>query len=225
MNTGSLSLTTKSCQSISFFICMTVLWFILPFLSIFIFLYLIGKYRLSSSKLSYVLFLISCTFGLLAYTQQSLSDTDVTRYYAMFEPFVDTNLNLANYLLLTDSLAYTFTILSIFLTSLFKNVQIVSGFWVFITYQFYFLGIRNYLQVRNIILSPKQMSFIVGISVFGLILFTQVSELLKQGAAISLFFYTFTYFLKTGHKLKTGILLFLAIGVHFSELIFTRWLN
>lgn len=220
INTDSLSSVTKTRQNVFLFLCMTVLWFIFPFLSIFIFLYLIGKYRLSNRQLSYVQFLISCTFGLLAYTQQSLSNTDVSRYYAMFEPFVDMDLNLANYFLLTDSLAYTFTPISVFLTSLFKNVQVVSGFWVFISYQFYFMGLRNYLQIRNISLSSRQMSFILGISVFGLILFTQVSELLKQGAAISFFFYVYTYFLKTGNKWQTFILLFLDIGIHFSQMIF-----
>lgn len=219
-NANDLSLTFKSRQGVLLFLCMMVLWFIFPFLSIFIFLYLIGKYRLSNRQLSYIQFLISCTFGLLAYTQQSLSDTDVARYYAMFEPFVDMDLDLANYFLLTDSLAYTFTPFSVFLTSVFKNVQLVSGFWVFISYQFYFMGLRNYLQIRNIALSPKQMSLIVGISVFGLILFTQVSELLKQGAAISFFFYTYTYFLKTGNEWRTLLLLFLDLGIHFSQMLF-----
>lgn len=230
INADSLSFATKFRQNVLLFLCLAVLWLISPFLSIFVFLYLIGKYRLSNRQLSYVQFLISCTFGLLAYTQQSLSNTDVLRYYAMFEPFVDMDLNLANYFLLTDSLSYTFTIVSVFLTSLFKNVQIVSGFWVFLSYQFYFMGLRNYLQIRNITLSHRQMSFIVGISIFGLILFTQVSELLKQGAAVSLFFYTYTYFLKTGNKWRTCILLFLDIGIHFSQVIFVplffiKWFN
>lgn len=163
--------------------------------------------------------IISLTFGLLAFTQTSISDTDISRYYAMFGPFMNSDLHsLSLSDSFVDNLYYVFNPVTIAIVAVFKNVQYLSLFWVSIIYFFYFLSCSAYCKFRKIRLNPTHFTFFLLISILGFILFTQVTETIKQAAAISVFFYGFTAYLNN-NRLKAAIFTVLSIGIHSSPLL------
>ena len=114
---------------------------------------------------------------------------------------------------------FVFNPISIFIVSFFGSVQFFSLFWIFIVYFFYFLGIENYCAYRKIELSRNHLLLFVFLSIFGFILFTQVSEIIKQAVATSVFFYGFSLLLLK-KKLSALIVIIVSIGIHSSVLLF-----
>lgn len=207
-----------------------VFWLIMPVLSILAMCFTLhfNSCFLRHRKVFYVL--ISLTFAFIAYTQRSISGTDIERYYGMFYGFINVSMGEVDFTpLLSENLYFVFTPVSIFIVSLFENVQYFSLFWIFVVYYFYFLACENYCLYRKINLIRSQFLIFVVVSVFGFILFTQVTEVIKQAVATSLFFYGFTLFLLK--KMKSCFLtIFLTIGIHSTALFllpifFYRWFN
>ena len=198
-------------------IFLSIIWLLCPFLSVFLILLFISK-QLSEKQYKYLLFLISVSFALLAYTQKSLfwDGTDITRYYYEFSPFINSDPSIIPLLLSGSILTYTFTIINILLVFTLKNVQVISLFWIGLIYYLYFLTVIKLLKKENIVLSGANIFLITSISIFGFILFTQVTETIKNAAAFAIFFYAFTCYLNNENNMKIIILCFLGIGVHSS---------
>ena len=196
-----------------------IIWFVLPvptMISMLVSLYFSSIF-LRHRKILYLL--ISLTFALLAYTQESINDTDIVRYYSTFISYENAELsNIIFYNVLRDKMYYVFNPVSIFIVSVFGDVQFFSLFWIFIVYFLYFLGIENYCIYRKIELSRNQLLLFVFISIFGFILFTQVSEIIKQAVATSVFFYGFSLFLLK-KRISALIVLVISIGIHSSVLL------
>lgn len=210
--------TSKSNLYIAF---LFLAWCLLPFFSIFLILFFISQLQLHIRQYNFLFFLISMSFALLAYTQVSLAsmDTDVVRYYYMFSPFIYLDFNVIPLILSDSILTYTFTLINILLVITFKNVQIISLFWIVLIYYVYFLTVIKLFKKENVYPSKINIFLITTISIFGFILFTQVTETIKNAAAFTIFFYVFTCYLNNENRAKIVILCFLGIGVHSSILM------
>ena len=78
---------------------------------------------------------------------------------------------------------------NILLVYFFKNVQIISLFWTFFIYMLFFLTVLKLFSIEGIRCTKENLFWVCFISLFGLILFTQVTETIKNAAAFALFFY------------------------------------
>ena len=94
----------------------------------------------SLSSLKYFDVLISLSFALLAFTQKShaIDDTDVIRYYESCRVFLNASWDVIPLLLSEEILTYTFTLVNAVIVIIFRDVQLISLFWVWIIYYFYF---------------------------------------------------------------------------------------
>ena len=197
-----------------------IMWFILPVPVMIIMLVSLCFSSIFVRHRRILYLVISLTFALLAYTQESINDTDIVRYYSTFISYENVELsNITFYNVLRDKMYFVFNPISIFIVSFFGSVQFFSLFWIFIVYFFYFLGIENYCAYRKIELSRNHLLLFVFLSIFGFILFTQVSEIIKQAVATSVFFYGFSLLLLK-KKLSALIVIIVSIGIHSSVLLF-----
>lgn len=196
-------------------------WFVSPFLTLFVLLGLFFKVKLTEKEITFFYLLISLSFALLAYTNESTAEmsggitTDIVRYYKSVSPYVHLNLSEALNLSFTFvEIEPVYVIVSACVVSLTGDVQMISFFWIFTVYFLYFLSLKNYMRYRSISLSSHQLFCLVFISLFGFILFTQATEILRQVVATSVFMYGFTLLLQ--NKKKGYIYIFLSLGVHVS---------
>lgn len=122
------------------------------------------------------------SFALLAYTQVSLAamDTDIVRYYNSYQFMVGSSFSLNSYLIFEDVLTYSFMFVNILLVYFFKNVQIISLFWTFFIYMLFFLTVLKLFSIEGIRCTKENLFWVCFISLFGLILFTQVTETIKM---------------------------------------------
>lgn len=207
----------RKCKEIGIGSCFISLWIFFPVISLFLMCFSLyfNSYFLRHKKFLYSF--ISLTFAIIAYTQISISGTDIERYYGMFSFCVTSLQNIDFSVLFIDNLYYIFNPVSAFIVSLFHNVQFFSLFWIFVVYYFYFLCCENYSKYRNIELTRREFLLFIFVSLFGIILFTQITEIVKQAVATSIFFYAFTLYL-LGKKAKCIFWLLISIGIHSTPL-------
>ena len=199
-----------------YLLILTIVWFIIPYPSIILLLFFLNQQRVTLNELKYTVFLISLTFGLLSFTQESINNpTDVVRYYEVYYPFISRGGNILGVILEEPILTYSFTFINIIISSITRNVQYISLFWTTFIYYLYFLSIINYFSVARIALTKSNTFLVIFFSIFGVILFTQVTETVKTAAAFSLFFYIFSiYLIDDKFGLKLLLLLILDFGIH-----------
>jgi len=194
-----------------------------PFLAIIYAIILLNRIIINTKSVNIIFALISLSFALLAFTQKSLfyEDTDIQRYYDGLAPILNQDYSVILFIFSQDILTYVFTPVNVAIVLLTRNVQYISVFWTFIIYYLFFLSISNYIEIRNDkwLKNRKFLSLLIIFSIFGAILFTQVTETIKSAVAISLFFYTFSLYIKNEKILRIFILLFLAIGIHTQALM------
>lgn len=192
------------------FCCIFIIWAISPILSIPLILLFLYGINFKNRHICY--FFLSISFSLLAFTQISTCrffDTDIVRYYSVAQNYLGEPIAvLISQISIIEFSYVLFTLLTMLIVSLTQNVQYMSLLWVFIIYFFYFLSIENYIKARKIKLSPPKYALLVFISIFGFILFTQVTETIKQAAATSVFFVGFTYIMRK--KILLGYILVLS---------------
>lgn len=211
-------------KNLYYILLLSLLWLLSPFLSAILIILYIGQYSVDKSQLKYLCFLASLTFALLAYTQKSISaemETDISRYYDEFSRFSHMSFRGAILLLLNSDtiLTYTFTFVNVALVSVFKNVQVISLVWIAIFYFLHFTSIFRMMELSNVTRSRTNIFLLLIFSLFGAILFTQVTETIKNAVAFSFFFYLFTLFLTGGKKWKLLLGFFIGIGIHSSILM------
>ena len=203
---------------------LSLFWLLSPFTSVMIIIFFVGQYSVNRSQLRYLCLLISLSFALLAYTQKSAStgiETDISRYYAEFYHFIDGSL-VEGLLRLWDTdviLTYSFTFINILFVSVFKNVQVISLFWVALCYYLHFLSVFRMMELLGVAYSRTNIFLLLIFSLFGAILFTQVTETIKNAVAFSLFFYLFSVILTRGSFWKVIVLLLIGVGIHSSILM------
>ncbi|WP_148467887.1 EpsG family protein [Alistipes sp.] len=205
----------------------TLFWLISPYGAIFVLLAIVGctKRRLTDGKLKYVLFLISLSFAVLAFTQKSLywEDTDIARYYSGLSGFLGQSADVLLLVFSSEILTYTFTTVNVSLVLIFKNVQVVSIFWTFFIYYFFFLSLLNFIksdkEADRLLYNTNVLRWVV-FALFGGVLFTQVTETIKSAAAISFFFYILSLHIKGAGRGTIAVLYFFNIGIHAQALMF-----
>ena len=211
-------------KNLYYILSLSLLWVLSPFLSAILIILFIGQYSVDKSQLKYLYFLVSLAFALLAYTQKSISaemETDISRYYDEFSRYSYVSFRDAVLLLINSDtiLTYTFTFVNVLLVSVFKNVQIISLVWISLFYYLHFVSMFRMMELSNIPRSRTNIFLLLIFSLFGAILFTQVTETIKNAVAFSFFFYLFTLFLADGKKWKFLLGFFIGIGIHSSILM------
>lgn len=100
-----------------------------------------------------------------------------------------------------------------------NNVRLITLIWVWTLYYFLFLSIDNIAKYKNKVLNGKELFLLLIASLFSFVIFTQVTELMKQGVATSLFLYSYSLFLLK-KRWSCFLVFFLAANIHFSVLFF-----
>lgn len=197
------------------------LFLLFPFFSFFLAFWLLLKSKLSENKIHLCLIIISLFWGILAFSQKSLTpeDTDCIRYYYIFSNFEFlTPIQSIQELNILELLNYIFYPVTAFVVSVTKNVQSMSLFWTFIVYICTYLSIQKLMKYYGCY-NQKMYAKIIFFSTFCFMVFVQISELLKNSSAFAVFFYALTIFMTKGNKLLVVILLLVSIGLHPSVIL------
>ncbi|MEI3468854.1 MAG: EpsG family protein [Bacteroides intestinalis] len=165
--------------------------------------------------------MLSLFWGLLAFTQKSLAaeDTDCIRYYEFFELFEGIEpLYAISSLNILELLNFVFMPASVLVISITGNVQSISFLWTFIVYFLMYMSIRR-LMIFYGCYTQRQFAIVVLITTFCFMVFVQITELLKNSAAFTVFFYGFTLYMTNGNKVAVIGLIIASIGIHPSVIM------
>ena len=203
-------------------IVLSLLLFILwPFGSFIVSTYSLLNRKLSETNTIVCLFMLSLFWGLLAFTQKSLAaeDTDCIRYYEFFELFEGIEpLYAISSLNILELLNFVFMPASVLVISITGNVQSISFLWTFIVYFLMYMSIRR-LMIFYGCYTQRQFAIGVLITTFCFMVFVQITELLKNSAAFTVFFYGFTLYMTNGNKVAVIGLIIASIGIHPSVIM------
>lgn len=164
-----------------------LVWYFIPILSIFFFLYLIGSSRIYLFKQTEMLLivLVACSFGLISYVTGSggTMDTDMIRYRQSF----DTLANLGTEQSFSSN--YLFLAISLFVVKYIStDGQSMSFTFTAISYFFILISIR---KLTKYYLQSKYLGLILFSVVFIISILT-TTEYVKQVLASSFFLYALT---------------------------------
>lgn len=201
---------------------LAMLFIIWPFGAFLLCFFLLSKLEGSRNRAVFIcVFIISLYWGLLAFTQKSLAvgDTDCITYYNNLTVFEGVPAyRVFEYIDIFGLLNFIFYPASAFFVALTGNVQTASFLWVFVSYACFYYCIFLFLRISDCY-SNKFYFLILLISSFCFAVFVQISELLKNASAFSVFFVAFTLYFKKGWNYKTVILLLLSLGLHPSVIM------
>lgn len=195
-----------------------ILW---PFGSFIVSTYSLLNRKLSETNTIVCLFMLSLFLGLLAFTQKSLAaeDTDCIRYYEFFELFEGIEpLYAISSLNILELLNFVFMPASVLVISITGNVQSISFLWTFIVYFLMYMSIRR-LMIFYGCYTQRQFAIVVLITTFCFMVFVQITELLKNSAAFTVFFYGFTLYMTNGNKAAVIGLIIASVGIHPSVIM------
>lgn len=204
-----------------YFLILPLLFLLWPFGAFLLSLIVLFTRNVSKKETTLCLTIMSMFWGLLAFTQKSLTveDTDCIRYYSSFEYFEGWNpISAICCLNLIEILNYVFSPVSVFVTALTDNVQSISFLWTFLTYLLSFLSMRRLMEYYECY-EQRRFANLVLIMTFCFLAFVQVSELLKNSAAFAVFFYAFTLQITNSSKVVVWILVLASIGIHPSAIM------
>lgn len=195
---------------------LSVLFILTPFWSFALTLFLLCYRSWKVQEYKVLLFFVALFLALLAYTQFTETG-DLSRVYKRI--LTSDAMSLQRYIvfMLSGSKYILSDWTNLFLYKLTGNVQVVSFFWIFLLYYSFFMGILHILEYKGIEPSWKIMGGLISASLFCFILFTQVTELMKQGVATALIFYSYSCFL-VGRQWRALLVAVLSLGIHFSPL-------
>lgn len=190
------------------------LFILQPFIATLSAIFILGANSHNEREYKLLFFVISLFLSLLAFTQKT-DVGDISRVYY--------NIETASYLGIKEYIAYSFitdkyilfSILNQIIYQLTGNVQYISLFWVFILYYCTFLSILNFYKYRNLKPKNDQILVITIACLFCFIMFTQVTEIMKQAVCTSLALLAYSNYL-LGNKKRMILIVILACGVHFS---------
>lgn len=200
---------------------LSVLFVIWPFGAFVLAFVMLSRKKLLASSSLCCAFILSLFWGLLAYSQKSLfrDGTDCIRYYASAEqfeqiPFAD----VLNNIELLDMVNYVFYPLSFYVVSLSGEVQTMSLFWTTFNYFVFYYSIYRLYKYYHC--NSGYFFFLtIFVSTFCFMVFVQISELLKNASAFSLFFFALTLHIEKGWNKYVLLMIFASIGLHPSVLM------
>ena len=156
---------------------------------------------------------ISLFFASVAFTQNTEAG-DIARVYD--------DIICSNSYFISNPIAYILSSKHIFfdlccqlIYSCFSDPRYVSLFWIFVLYISIFKSIDNIFKYKNIDRNSFSYFGIVVSVIFCFVIFSQVTELMKQSVATALTFLSFTYLL-CNRKMASAIYYFIAMNIHFS---------
>ena len=193
----------------------TLIFFLInPFFSIISLLSNISHVNTSRGR-NICYFFLALFMGLIAYTQETKVG-DISRVYSgviFSSKDFDNNLSL---LLLSKHIV--FDGVNYILFKLTSEVKIVSLFWITVTYLILFKAQDRLFNLINIKRYNNVGRFIT-IILLCFVLFTQVTEIMKQGVATAITFYSLVLFY-SGEKIKCVFLYIIGLAIHLSPLFF-----
>lgn len=190
-----------------------ILFIINPFVSFCDSLYSVASnHNYTRKDYKFLFFIIALFLGVLAFTQKTDSG-DIFRVYQYTE--YDAN-NLENVTSRFGSSLFSLT--NILIYKLTGNVQYLSLFWVTLLYYLIFVSILNIFEYSGIKYSSRLLNYVVS-SILCFVIYTQVTEIMKQGIATSLFFYAFTNLINERKKIAI-VSIVLSLGIHATAFFF-----
>lgn len=204
-----------------FCILFTAFWFLLPVLSVFVFIVVLYKFQFNRKVETFLFLLIALSFGLIAYTTQSVGAraSDITRYFFTYSWLVQVNSfnDFVISFVVDGGNNVLFYLITFLMTRIFPdNPQVMPFFWVSLTYFISFLTIRECATYFKG-LSREKYIIIILAAIIGIITFFTVTEILKQVASVAIFAYALIFKLK--NKKGSMWLLVISVLIHFSSFL------
>lgn len=200
-----------------------LLWLVLPVLSIFPLTYLWVSDRSVHVKRDHaIIFLFSLTFGLIAYTGQSIGsdETDIFRYHLLYRTMADIETMSAFlvYMALEGGSNPVFYVINFLFSRLFPdNAQVHVCFWITVTYFFTLKGAYLAMTTLGKPIPSAYVKWLIVISLIGIIPLFTVTEIIKQCSSIAILFYAVVRKMAGGRGIWY---LILSLLVHTSSLMF-----
>jgi hypothetical protein len=186
LGTSDKSWRIISSSSITILFVSTLLWFVFPVLSILPLVYMAttSSSQVSKTGRRFMLLLVSISFGLIAFTAESVSNkvTDIFRYQELYDSYSGSSfsdIGMKNPLF--DSVNY---ILANYITG---NSQFVGFFWITLTYLFLLFSVIK-ISSKACRLDGDWV-FLIIVASLTIIPFVWVTELIKQSISFSIFAY------------------------------------
>ena len=202
------------------------IWFLFPFLSIFLLLFLMLKINFTNNTLSFFAFLIALSFGLLGYTTHSINsvDTDVMRYMEgymelsrinSFSDFVTIGFLEGDYNFLFRLVNYLFAL--IFPT----NAHILPFFWATFVYWISFLTILEFCKDKTLKIRRERIFVGFFCAIMAFIMFHQAVESIKQYSSVAVMGYAIVLKIMNRDVITKKIvaLAIVSILIHFSSFL------
>lgn len=184
-----------------------------PFISLCYCLYTIANKK-DYSRRDYrgLFFVISLFMGVLAFTQKT-NQGDIIRIYerAVSDSYM------IEYIALEFG-SSLFRLINVLVYKLTGNVQYISVLWVTLIYYLTFLSVLNIYEHGNHLYPRIIYGYVIAI-LLCFVVYTQVTEIMKQGVAASLFFYGFTSLIN-GRKINSILSIAISLGIHGSSFFF-----
>jgi len=201
-----------------------VIWFFLPIISIFL-IFALWIYEKKPSRLKDALFILwlALTYGLVAYTGQSIGadETDIARYQFYYTVIADIKtINAFLVFMAVDGGSNpVFYLINFLFSRIFpENSQVHILFWITVTYFFTILGANKALLLLGKPLPSKHSKILILLFLIGIIPFFTVTEIIKQCASVSIVFFAVIKRLLNERRSLTFFIL--ALLVHTSSLMF-----
>ncbi len=218
---GNTSIITHPLkETLPFVLFFSAVWFICPIPCIFLFTLFLYKFQFSKQVETCLLLFIAISFGLIAYTTQSIGErpSDITRYNFIYS-YISTVDSVQSFLIsfvIDGGNNVLFYLITFLMTRVFpNNPQVLPLFWVSVTYFFCFITIRQ--CARYFKLARQTYITLIFISFTGIITFYTTTEVIKQTASISIFMYALM--LKLQRKKGALLILMVSVLVHFSSML------
>lgn len=207
-------------ETLPFVLFFFATWFICPIPCIFLFTLFLYKFQFSKQVETWILLFIAISFGLIAYTTQSIGErpSDITRYNFIYSYITTVNSVQSFFIsfVVDGGNNVLFYLVTFLMTRLFpNNPQVLPLFWVSLTYFFCFLTIRQCAVYFN--LTRQTYIVLIFISFAGIITFYTTTEVIKQTASISIFMYALMF--KLQNKKGALFILIVSVLVHFSSML------
>ena len=165
-----------------------------------------------------VAFCFAFFLAILAFTQETTSG-DLARVYHSTESLYTTNFVdffIKSYMV---DRYFIFSTINYLLYSIFGEIRAISFFWVFFIYYLLFLSVYYIVIYKKISYPYRTIVIIWIISVFSLVIFTQVTEIMKQAVAASIFIYSYTLYLRHKYLLALSSIL-ITFFIHSTIIFF-----
>lgn len=201
----------------------TIIWLIFPVSSLIVISFLLLHTRLNRGQLNYITFLISLTFGVVAYTQNgfggALFETDIVRYYDYYYRISQYSLIDFLEIQFISSPNLFFDFINFLLTRVSpNNAQVFSLFWITLIYFFSSRSLLKLLDLHVLSTNYKIKIILLLFGIFSLLSYSYILDLVKQSASIVLYFYSLVIKIERRKK-QSYFWLIVSILTHSSTII------